>query len=65
MNCPIKAATITRTNTWELYTVTVDECAADILGLEELEYTFRNGLNARDFMARLQADLDAAYLDAC
>ena len=61
----MKAATITRSNTWELYTVTLDECAADILGLDELEYTFRNGLNARDFVARLQADLDAAYADAC
>ena len=61
----MKAATITRSNTWELYTVTLDECAADILGIEQLEYTFRNGLNALDFVAGLQADLDAAYEDAC
>lgn len=65
MKCPIKAATVTRSNAWERYIVTVDECAADILGLDDLEYIFNNGLNARDFAADLQAQLDAAYADAC
>ena len=65
MKCPIKAATVTRSNAWERYIVTVDECAGDILGLEDLEYTFANGLNARDFVNDLQEQLDAAYADAC
>lgn len=49
----------------EFHVVTIDEDAAEILGIEELEYTFRNGTNAREFAANIQRMFKEAHDEAC
>lgn len=63
MKCPIKAATIKIED--GCYVVTPTDTAADVLGLGRLEFDFANMTGAKIKQAELQAQLDAAYADAC
>lgn len=65
MKCPIKAATIVKSNTLNRVNVVINEDAADILGIDDLEVIFLNLGNAVDFVKRMQDDLDQSYADAC
>lgn len=60
---PFKAASLSIKD--GCYVVTINTDAADILDIKCLEIDFANGLNARDYIAELQKDLDESYADAC
>lgn len=63
MPAPFKAAS--RSIKDSCYIVNINPDAAEILNIKWRKIYFANGLNARDYIASLQADLDASYDDAC
>ena len=63
MICPFKAANLSIKD--GCYVVTINPDAADILNIKLRETDFATGLNARDYIAELQKDLDESYADAC
>ena len=68
MENPFKAATIRQSfgdNMKPRFVVILDQDAAEIMGETKLRYVFNSIAGAQGMVDTLQANLDAAYADAC